>query len=112
MKVSKSIPSLSAAALTRKALLLKMSSAFLSRKCPISPPIMTVEAYPARKSWKTSRGLLFAAFPIAVRGSIPKISTSFMISLASFLIAGISSTFDNRLKLAYGAMPPDAITLT
>jgi hypothetical protein len=62
MKVSRSIPSLSAAALTRNALALKISSAFLSRKCPMSPPMMTVDEYPERKSLKMSRGFFFAAF--------------------------------------------------
>ena len=33
------------------------------------------------------------------------------MSLASLLIAGIKSTSDSRLKLVYGAMPPEAITL-
>jgi len=33
------------------------------------------------------------------------------MSLASILIAGIKSTSDSRLKLVYGAMPPEAITL-
>ena len=33
------------------------------------------------------------------------------MSLASLRIAGIRSTSDRRLKLVYGAMPPDAMTL-
>src|SRR5512141_1687366 len=58
-----------------------------------------------------SRGVLFDAISRADRGSTPKISTSLTISLASLRIVGIKSTLVKRLKLLYGAMPPDDITL-
>ncbi len=112
MKDSRSVPRRSAAAFTLVDLSLKMSPAFVSRKCRTSPPMMTVDAYPETKSLNISRGFLFAAFSRALSGSAPKISTSFARSLASLATAGINSASDSRLKLKKGGMPPDAITVT
>ncbi len=50
MNDSKSMPRRSAAALTLVARSLKISWVFVSRKCVMSPPIMTVEEYPEKKS--------------------------------------------------------------
>ena len=99
MNVSRSIPRRSAAAFTLAALVLKMSCDFVSRKCGTSPPMMTVEAYPETKSLKISKGFFLAALFKAVNWSIPRISTSLTMSLASLRIAGIKSTSESLLKL-------------
>ncbi len=76
----------------------------------MSPPVITVEAYPDIKSLYISSGLVSADFSKAVRGSMPKISTSRIISWASMRIEGINSTLESLLILMYGDIPPVAIT--